>query len=78
MPVDLEAVQGDIRRAFTEITGHSMSELTDFSMSGIPGGGMSGSMIHVETWREKLLPMLLERAEQHFDAFRDRAVLDSG
>lgn len=55
-----------------------MSELTDFSMSGIPGGGMSGSMIHVETWREKLLPMLLERAEQHFDAFRDRAVLDSG
>ncbi|MFJ9825237.1 hypothetical protein ACIRSU_12810 [Streptomyces sp. NPDC101160] len=27
-----------------------------------PHGGMSGGMVHLDTWRHRLLPLLVERA----------------
>ncbi|MFF8601471.1 hypothetical protein ACF065_22390 [Streptomyces sp. NPDC015232] len=64
VPASAEAVAGLLRVAF--------EELVEVDLRGDPAphvyreqyahGGMSSGMVHLDTWRQTLLPLLVERA----------------
>ncbi|MFF2197690.1 hypothetical protein [Streptomyces sp. NPDC058157] len=64
VPPSAEAVAALLRATF--------EELVEVDLHGEPAphvyreryahGGMSGGMVHLDTWRQRLLPLLVERA----------------
>ena len=73
MPTDRAALEAIVRRAFMEITGHSFDETENFFVEHLAHGGMSSGYVSPEFWKEKGLPLLLER----FDRERDGEAGDS-
>jgi hypothetical protein len=65
---DIPASAGELTRllhdAFRELAGIDLATdpATSVYLSRYAHGGMSSGMIHLSTWRERLIPMLAERA----------------
>ncbi|MGW6704536.1 hypothetical protein ACWGDE_06555 [Streptomyces sp. NPDC054956] len=64
VPPTVAEVAGLLRAAFSEVVG---LDLTDEPASSVyreqySHGGMSSGMISLDTWRERLMPLLTERA----------------
>jgi hypothetical protein len=71
VPRSDEAAAGLLRAAFRELTDVDLASATAPSvyLERHAHGGMSSGMIHLDTWRQRLLPLLAERAATS----RDRA-----
>jgi hypothetical protein len=52
-----------IESAFHTLTGHHISETEPFFTERYNTGGMSSGMILPRFWREKIIPLLVERME---------------
>lgn len=50
-----------IETVFKSLTGHSISEKTNFYIERFSHGGMSSGVISPEFWMNKVIPMLRER-----------------
>lgn len=70
VPGDVRGVESAIAAAFEELTGRRLQEAVDFRVDGIPAEGMSGGMISGAAWRDRLVPLLVERAARYFERGR--------
>ena len=64
IPEDAGAAAGLLRAAFRELTDVDLASATASSvyLEQHAHGGMSSGMIDLDTWRQRLLPLLTERA----------------
>ncbi len=65
-----EVVPGDghqvallLGEGFREVVGVEVDDAREsVYVSGLAGGGMSSGQVHLPTWRERLIPLVVERA----------------
>ncbi|WP_369148279.1 hypothetical protein [Streptomyces sp. R44] len=65
VPPSVLAVDALLRAAFGEVVGVDLAsaESSVVHRKRFAHGGMSSGMVHLDTWRERLLPLLVQRAE---------------
>lgn len=70
MPGSAEKAVGLLHAAFGELTGLDLAGETASAVyrAQYGHGGMSSGMISLDTWRQRLMPMLAERARIVLDA----------
>jgi hypothetical protein len=70
IPPSADAVVGLLHAAFGELAGLDLVCDTASSVyrAQFAHGGMSSGMISLDTWRQRLMPMLTERAKTLLDA----------
>ena len=61
LPESVVELRELFERAFELITGHPLSSADCFFVEGFAHGGMSSGQISPEYWRDKVLPLLLNR-----------------
>jgi hypothetical protein len=62
-PGTIEQLDADLKEAFRQVVGVPLEYTREESIA-VPEfahGGMSSGMIHMPTWRERLMPLLRER-----------------
>ncbi|WP_189600676.1 hypothetical protein [Streptomyces lateritius] len=64
VPPSANGVTALLRAAFSEVVGLDLAEAEASAVyrEQYAHGGMSSGMVHLETWRENLMPLLAERA----------------
>jgi predicted kinase len=64
IPPSADAVPGLLRAAFRELTGVDLASdpASSVCLAQYAHGGMSSGMISLDTWRQRLMPLLAERA----------------
>jgi hypothetical protein len=70
VPASVDEVVGLLYVAFGELVGHDLAgdQASSVYREEHAHGGMSSGMISLDTWREKLIPMLAERARKLLEA----------
>lgn len=63
LPSSTDELVALIQQAFHTLTGHSISETEPFFTERYNTGGMSSGMLLPTFWREKIVPMLVGRAQ---------------
>ena len=62
LPATEEELRTIIEAMFRELTGHPISHGEEYiRLDKYDHGGMSGGLVSPEWWREKLIPLLLQR-----------------
>lgn len=64
VPPSVDEVTALLRAAFSELVGLDLAaaEPSAVYREQYAHGGMSSGMVHLDTWRENLMPLLTERA----------------
>ncbi|MFF5973349.1 hypothetical protein ACFY7C_17680 [Streptomyces sp. NPDC012769] len=63
VPPTTEAATALLRAAFAEVVGVDLdTPESSVYREQYAHGGMSSGVVHLDTWRERLMPMLVERA----------------
>ncbi|MET7809816.1 hypothetical protein ABZT26_03015 [Streptomyces sp. NPDC005395] len=70
IPASLDEVTNILRAAFNEIAGLDLVTAPDAQVyrEQYAHGGMSSGYISIDTWRDRLMPMLVERARMRLGA----------
>jgi hypothetical protein len=63
LPSSTDELTALIEAAFHTLTGHHISEAEPFFTERYNTGGMSSGMILPKFWREKIIPLLVERSQ---------------
>ena len=76
IPPSADAAAGLLHAAFGELTGVDLARdpASAVTRAEYAHGGMSSGMISLDTWRQRLLPLLAERARTLLDAAAGPAV----
>ncbi len=64
VPPSVDEVTALLRASFGEVVGLDLDEAESSAVyrEQYAHGGMSSGMVHLDTWRERLMPLLVERA----------------
>jgi hypothetical protein len=70
VPTSVDEVISHLRTAFSELVGVDLARDPQSSVyrADFAHGGMSSGMICLDTWRERLMPLLAERARTLLEA----------